>query len=145
MLLLYYRENFPARILPPAWAGPKTAEEAKQMFYTSLERTGAGYFDFYLLHNCGDTRTDAFDRFGIWDFALSLKEQELIKHVGFSFHDKAEVLDALLNKHPQMEFVQPQINYATGKATLFNPKSAWKLQQSTANRSSSWSRLRVVC
>ena len=73
MLLLYYRENFPARILPPAWPGPKTAEEAKQMFYTSLERTGAGYFDFYLLHNCGDTRTDAFDRFGIWDFALSLK------------------------------------------------------------------------
>ena len=62
MLLLYYRENFPARILPPAWAGPKTAEEAKQMFYTSLERTGAGYFDFYLLHNCGDTRTDAFYR-----------------------------------------------------------------------------------
>ena len=44
MLLLYYRENFPARILPPAWAGPKTAEEAKQMFYTSLERTDAGYF-----------------------------------------------------------------------------------------------------
>lgn len=112
MLLLYYRENFPARILPPSWAGPKTAKEAKQMFYTSLERTDAGYFDFYLLHNCSDTRTGAFDRFGIWDFALSLKEQGLIKHVGFSFHDKAEVLDALLNKHPQMEFVQLQINYA---------------------------------
>lgn len=77
-----------------------------------MERTGAGYFDFYLLHNCGDTRTDAFDRFGIWDFALSLKEQGLIKHVGFSFYDKAEVLDDLLNKHPQMEFVQLQINYA---------------------------------
>ena len=64
------------------------------------------------MHNRGDTRTDAFDRFGIWDFTLSLKEKGLIKHVGFSFHDKADVLDELLNKHPEMEFVQLQINYA---------------------------------
>ena len=108
----YPRERFQLATKLPAWADPKTADEAKQMFYTSLERTGAGYFDFYLLHNCGDTRTDAFDRFGIWDFTLSLKEKGLIKHVGFSFHDKADVLDELLNKHPEMEFVQLQINYA---------------------------------
>ena len=41
-----------------------------------------------------------------------MKAQGLIKHVGFSFHDKADVLDALLEKHPEMEFVQLQINYA---------------------------------
>ena len=43
----YPREAYQLATKLPAWAGARTAEEAKQMFYTSLERTGAGYFDFY--------------------------------------------------------------------------------------------------
>ena len=108
----YPREAYQLATKLPAWAGARTAEEAKQMFYTSLERTGAGYFDFYLLHNCGETRTAPFDAFGIWDFVMELKEQGLVKHVGFSFHDQAPVLDDLLTRHPEMEFVQMQVNYA---------------------------------
>lgn len=108
----YPRESFQLATKLPAWAGPQTAEEAKAMLQTSLQRTGAGYFDFYLLHNCGDDRTSAFDRFGIWDYALEQKEKGVLKHVGFSFHDKADVLDEILTKHPEMEFVQLQINYA---------------------------------
>ena len=106
------REKFQLATKLPAWAGANTAEEAKEMFYTSLRRTGAGYFDFYLLHNCGDNRTDKFDEYGLWDFVLEQREKGLIKHVGFSFHDKADVLDDILTKHPEMEFVQLQINYA---------------------------------
>ena len=108
----YPRESFQLATKLPAWAGPKTAEEAQQMFYTSLERTGAGYFDFYLLHNLGDTRTESFERFGIWEFAKARKEEGLIKHLGFSFHDTADKLDQILTEHPDMEFVQLQINYA---------------------------------
>lgn len=108
----YPRESFQLATKLPAWAGAQTAGEAKEMLQTSLRRTGAGYFDFYLLHNCGDDRTQAFDKFGIWDYALEMKEKGLLKHVGFSFHDKADVLDELLTKHPEMEFVQLQINYA---------------------------------
>ena len=105
------REKFQLATKLPAWAGPTTADEAKQMFYTSLERTGAGYFDFYLLHNLGSTRTKSFDDFGIWDYVLDLKEKGMIRHAGFSFHDKADLLDEILTKHPEMEFVQLQINY----------------------------------
>ncbi|MDR1230489.1 MAG: aldo/keto reductase [Spirochaetaceae bacterium] len=108
----YPREKFQFATKLPAWAGPKTADEAKQMFYTSLKRTGAGYFDYYLLHNCGAERTKAFDDFGLWDFVLEQREKGLIKHVGFSFHDTADVLDGILAQHPEMEFVQLQINYA---------------------------------
>jgi predicted aldo/keto reductase-like oxidoreductase len=108
----YPREKFQLATKLPAWFGPKNADEAKQMFFTSLKRTGAGYFDFYLLHNCGGERTKAFDDFGIWDFALEQRDKGLIKHVGFSFHDTADVLDGILAKHPEMEFVQLQINYA---------------------------------
>lgn len=108
----YPRESFQLATKLPAWAGPKTAEEAKEMFWTSLRRTGAGYFDFYLLHNLGGERTKYFDDFGIWDFLAEQKSKGLIKHLGFSLHDKAAVLDEILTKHPEVEFVQLQINYA---------------------------------
>jgi predicted aldo/keto reductase-like oxidoreductase len=108
----YPREKFQFASKLAAWAGAKTADEARQMFYTSLKRTGAKYFDFYLLHNCGGDRTKVFDDFGIWDFVLEQRENGLIKHVGFSIHDSADALEEILIKHPEMEFVQLQINYA---------------------------------
>lgn len=108
----YPRESFQLATKLPAWAGPKTAEEAKAMFFTSLERTGAGYFDFYLLHNLGGPRTHSFDDFGIWDFLAEQKQKGLIRHLGFSMHDNADLLEEVLSKHPEMEFVQLQINYA---------------------------------
>ena len=108
----YPRDKFLLATKLPAWAGAKNADEAKQMFWTSLKRTGADYFDFYLLHNLGATRTMKFDDYNIWDYALELKQKGLVRHVGFSFHDKASLLDELLTKHPEMEFVQLQINYA---------------------------------
>ena len=107
----YPREKFQLATKLPAWAGAKTADEAKQMFHTSLKRTGAGYFDFYLLHNLGSSRSKSFDDFGIWDFVQEQKAKGLIKHAGFSFHDKADLLDKILTAHPEMEFVQLQINY----------------------------------
>lgn len=108
----YPREKFLLATKLPAWAGAKNKEEAEQMFYTSLERTGAGYFDFYLLHNLGEERSYFFDDYGIWDFLQERKKEGLIRHLGFSMHDKAEVLDEILTAHPEMEFVQLQINYA---------------------------------
>ena len=116
----YPRESFQLATKLPAWAGAQTAGEAKEMLQTSLRRTGAGYFDFYLLHNCGDDRTQAFDKFGIWDYALEMKEKGLLKHVGFSFHDKADVLDELLSGMSTLE--QMEQNLATMKE--FSPLSA---------------------
>ncbi len=107
----YPREKFLLATKLPAWAGAKSKDEAQQMFYTSLERTGAGYFDFYLLHNLGGDRTKCFDEYEIWDFLQARKKEGLIRHLGFSFHDKADVLDQILTEHPEMEFVQLQINY----------------------------------
>ena len=82
------------------------------MFETSLRRTGAGYFDFYLLHNLGDKRTAPFDKFHIWDFLAEKKAEGKIIHLGFSMHDKAEKLEEVLKSHPEIDFVQLQINYA---------------------------------
>ena len=108
----YPREKFQLATKNAAWINCKTREEATAQFDTSLKQTGAGYFDFYLLHNLGETRTRYFDDFGLWDWVQEKKAQGLIKHAGFSFHFTPEELDAILNAHPEMEFVQLQINYA---------------------------------
>lgn len=108
----YPRESFYLATKNAAWSGAKTADEAKAYFDTSLEQTGARYFDFYLIHNTGDARTNVFDAFGMWDFVKDLKAQGKVRHIGFSHHGNARQLDQLLCAHPEMEFVQLQINYA---------------------------------
>ena len=93
----YPREKFQLATKNAAWINCKTKEEAMAQFDTSLKQTGAGYFDFYLLHNLGEARTKYFDDFGLWDWVQEKKAQGLIKHVGFSFHSTPEELDAILN------------------------------------------------
>lgn len=89
-----------------------TAEEAKQETLTSLERSGAGYFDYYLVHAIQRGNWQKYEEYGIWDYVKELKEKGLIKHYGFSFHADPELLVELLERHPDAEFVQLQINYA---------------------------------
>lgn len=107
----YPRSSYQLATKLPAWAA-KSPDAARDMLKDSLERTGAGYFDFYLLHNLNTTLAPTFDAYGIWEFAARQKEAGVIRHWGFSFHDKPEFLDELLNKHHDAEFVQLQINYA---------------------------------
>ncbi len=108
----YPRERFQLATKNAAWINSKTREDAIGQFDTSLKQTGAGYFDFYLLHNLGEQRTKVFDDFDMWSFVQEKKAEGLIKHVGFTFHSTPEELDEILTRHPEMEFVQLQINYA---------------------------------
>ena len=108
----YPREKFQLATKNAAWINCQTREEAINQFETSLKQTGAGYFDFYLLHNLGESRTQFFDKFDMWSFVQEKKQQGLIKHVGFSFHSTPEELEEILQNHSEMEFVQLQINYA---------------------------------
>lgn len=107
----YKREDYVLATKCPVWMA-SGRDEARDMLNVSLERTGAEYFDFYLLHNLGNTRTKVFDDYDMWTLANDQKAQGLIKHLGFSFHDKADVLDGILKEHPEVEFVQIQLNYA---------------------------------
>ena len=88
------------------------AEEARKELETSLARTGAGYFDYYLLHALMANNVDKYEEFGLWDFVRELKANGTIRHYGFSFHDSRELLDKLLTEHPDVDFVQLRINYA---------------------------------
>lgn len=105
------RESYQLATKGISWIGCKTPEEAQAQFYQSLERTGAGYFDFYLLHMTGGPRTQVFEQLGMWDFVAKMKEEGKIRHIGFSHHDKADALEGILAAHPEVEFVQLQVNY----------------------------------
>ena len=89
-----------------------TEKLAAKQFETSLKRTGAGFFDYYLLHSLMENNFEKYEKLHLWDFVKEQKEKGLIRHVGFSFHGGPNLLDRLLREHPETEFVQLQINYA---------------------------------
>lgn len=114
----------------PAWKhAVRSADDAKAMFYTQMERLQVGYIDYYLFQNMGEDRTAAFDRFHLWDFVADLKSQGLIRHFGVSVHDKADHVDFLLQEHPEIEFVQLQINFADWKDPVVQSRKCYEVAQ----------------
>ena len=123
----YPRESYTLCTKLNAWLQCHDEASAKQQFYTSLERTGAGYFDFYLLHAIQRNNAHFYDDYHIWDFVQEQKEKGLIKHWGFSFHADAEFLDELLTKHPEVDFIQLQINYADMENDSVQARANWEV------------------
>ena len=50
-----------------------------------------------------------------------------MKHAGFSFHDSPELLDEILTKHPEMEFVQLQINYLDWESPWIQSRKVYEV------------------
>lgn len=117
----YPRESFTIATKCLAWALPNK-EAAQECLDVSLKRLGTDCVDYYLLHNVGGKRTAKFDEYGMWDFAQEQKAAGKIRYVGFSIHDDAECLDRLLTAHPEMDFVQLQINYLDWDDPKFDAK-----------------------
>ena len=86
-------------------------EDMERIFNEQLERCGVEYFDYYLLHCLSTNLYETAQRLGAFEFALQKKKEGKIRKLGFSFHDKADVLDKILTEHPETEFVQLQLNY----------------------------------
>lgn len=106
----YPRDSYTLATKCLAWAMPDK-KSAQNCLDVSLDRMGVDYVDYYLLHNVGGQRTAKFDEYGMWEFAQQKKEEGKIRFVGFSMHDDAQALDELLTAHPEMDFVQLQVNY----------------------------------
>ena len=117
----YPRESFTIATKCLAWALPNK-EAAQECLDVSLKRLGTDYVDYYLLHNVGGKRTAKFDEYGMWDFAQEQKVAGKIRYVGFSIHDDAKCLDRLLTAHPEMDFVQLQVNYLDWDDPKFDAK-----------------------
>ena len=123
----YPREKFQVATKNAAWINCKTREDAIAQYETSLKQSGAGYFDFYLLHNLGEHRTKFFDDFDLWNYFLDEKRKGKIKHLGFSFHSTPEELEDILQAHPEAEFVQLQINYADWENPAIQSRACYEI------------------
>ena len=85
--------------------------DIRPFFQSQLEACGVDYFDFYLMHAQNEEKFAYFKTHRAYETAFALKAEGKIRHVGISFHDRAEVLDRILTEYPQIEVVQIQFNY----------------------------------
>lgn len=106
----YPRDSFCIATKTPMFS-PVPQSELYRRVEVQLGRYGTDHFDYYLLHNIAGQRLQYFTENGGWEFINDIKAKGITKHIGFSFHDKADVLDKILTDHPEVDFVQLQINY----------------------------------
>lgn len=101
-------------------AGWKLSEDytPADMFADQLARCGVDYFDYYLLHSVQESRGTVYEDNGCWEFCARMKEEGKIRGFGFSFHGRPELLDRLLTEHPEVDFVQLQLNYVDWESTV---------------------------
>lgn len=85
--------------------------DIRPFFFSQLENVGVDYFDNYLMHALSKNNYDKYISTNAFDEAFKLKKEGYIRHVGFSFHDEADMLERILKENPEVEFVQLQINY----------------------------------
>ena len=89
----------------------KTKEDRDRIFEEQRQKTGVDYFDYYLIHAIDQELYSIYNEMDCFNWLIEKKNQGLVKHIGFSYHDSAEFLDQVLTEHPEMEFVQLQMNY----------------------------------
>ena len=102
-------------------------EDRDRVFNEQLEQTGAGYFDYYLIHGIEAGSYLHYEKYDCFNWLLDKKAKGLVKHAGFSFHDTPELLDEILTKYPQMEFVQLQINYLDWESEWIHSRKVYEI------------------
>lgn len=107
----YPRESFTLATKLPAWE-LKSKDDRDRIFNEQLRRAGVDYYDFYLLHSVEDGNIDVYEKLDCFTWCVDKKKEGKIKHFGFSFHGSPELLTKVLDAHPEVEFVQIQLNYA---------------------------------
>jgi len=89
----------------------KCPEDRDRIFNEQRRKTGVEYFDYYLLHNVTADCYEELEKYDCFTWLKEKKAQGLAKHIGCSSHSSPEFLEKLLTEHPELEFVQLQLNY----------------------------------
>ena len=124
----YPRDRFTlATKLPPYFLN--CAEDRDRIFQKQLEKTGAGYFDFYLLHDMNSNTLEIFNKYDCFSWLKEKKAQGLVKKIGFSCHDNAAFVEKVLSEHPEMEFVQLQLNYLDWNSDVIESRKCYEVAE----------------
>ncbi len=123
----YPREAYTMATKLPAWA-INSLEDRDKVFEEQLERTGVEYFDYYLLHSVEEGNNyDVYEKLDCFNWAIKKRDEGKIKHFGFSFHGTPALLEKVLDLHPEVEFVQIQLNYADWNNQVVNSGKLYEI------------------
>jgi predicted aldo/keto reductase-like oxidoreductase len=122
----YKREDYVLADKLPTMFLKKEGDQ-ERFFEEQFERCGVEYFDNYLLHNLGEVNYAAAEKFKSFEFIEKQKREGRVKRIGFSFHDKADLLDTILTRHPEIEFVQLQINYLDWESPSIQSRKCYEV------------------
>ena len=102
-------------------------KQVSEIFYKQLENCGVDYFDYYLLHNLNIIRYEnEVKRCRMFEQLKEFKAAGKIKHIGFSFHDSADVLDKILTEQPEVDAVQIVVNYYDWDARYIQARKCYE-------------------
>ena len=122
----YPREAFTVTSKMPVWAINEKGD-LERVFNEQLEKCGVDYFDYYWLHALNHERAEVMERLDGWGFLVRKKAEGRIRHIGFSFHDDSTLLAQILERHPEVEYVQLQINYLDWDSPAIESKTCYDL------------------
>ena len=112
----------------------KEESQIEPIFAQQLQNLGVDYIDYYLLHNIQTVYYDGVDGKGgivktahLFEHAKAWKAAGKIRHLGFSFHSSAKLLDRVLFEHPEVEFVQIPFNYIDSESELVQAMEAYQV------------------
>lgn len=125
----YPRDCFTLADKLPGWKIQKK-EDVERIFNESLEACGVDYFDFYLIHSIEEGNYPIYTNNEAFEFAKKMREEGKIKHLGFSFHDSPEMLEKVISEHPEMEFVQLQLNYLDWENAVIQSRKNYEVARS---------------
>ena len=103
-----------------------TPEGRDEFFAKQLEKTGAGYFDYYLIHGIDKGNIAKYEKLDCFRWLQAQKDAGLVKHTGFSYHDDPKLLDEILTRHPEVEFVQLQLNYLDWESEWIQSRACYE-------------------
>lgn len=127
------RDSFTVATKFPTFSLREEAE-IEPIFASQLQNLGVEYIDYYLLHNFQTVYYDGVDGTGgivktahLFDHANQWLKDGKIRHLGFSFHSSAKLLDRILTEHPEVEFVQIPFNYIDCESELVQAMDAYNV------------------
>ncbi len=100
-------------------------DDRDRIFNEQRRKTGVDYFDYYWIHDVNSHSVPVYDKLDCWEWLMDKKKKGDVRHIGFSFHDGPELLDKVLTEHPEVEYVQLQINYLDWKSAGVRSKECY--------------------
>lgn len=123
----YPRDRFRLASKLPTFAITEE-KQVEEIFHRQLENCGVESFDYYLLHNVNGIRYRQIIRDAhLFEHMKQWKADGKIKHIAFSFHDTADVLDQILTEHPEVEAVQIAVNYYDWNSYLVQSRACYEV------------------